>query len=122
VRDLGAERYVSLATFRRNGTAVPTPVWCAELDGRLYAFTAGDSGKVKRIRATPDVRVAPCSSRGQIHGPWREATARIIDDAGTIERAGAALRAKYGWQVRLLDLTSRLTGRIRRRAWIEISA
>jgi len=30
------------------------------------------------------------------------------------------LRAKYGWQIRLTDLLSRLTGRIRRRAWIEV--
>ncbi len=122
MRELGAERYVSLATFRRNGTPVTTPVWCAELDGRLYAFTAGDSGKVKRIRASSRAQVAPCDARGHVHGPWRDAVARIIDDAPLIERATAALRAKYGWQIRLLDLASRLTGRIRRRAWIELSA
>ena len=37
-----------------------------------------------------------------------------------IERAHAALRAKYGWQMWLGDLFSRLAGRIARRAWIEI--
>lgn len=122
MRDLGRERYVSLATFRRSGTPVPTPVWFAEMDGRLYAFTAGDSGKVKRLRASARAQVAPCDSRGHAHGPWRDATARIVDDPGLIERATAAFREKYGWQLRLLDLASRLTGRIRRRAWIEISA
>ena len=121
MRDLGRERYVSLATFRRSGTPVPTPVWFAELDDRLYAFTAGDSGKVKRLRASSRAQVAPCDRRGRVHGPWRNATARIVDDPQLIERATAALRQKYGWQLRLLDLASRLTGRIRRRAWIEIS-
>jgi len=122
VRDLGPERYVSLATFRRSGTPVPTPVWFAELDGHLYAFTAGDSGKVKRLRASSRAQIGPCDRRGHVHGPWRNATARIVDDPQLIERATAALQDKYGWQLRLLDLASRLTGRIRRRAWIEISS
>lgn len=38
----------------------------------------------------------------------------------SIERARAALRAKYGWQLWLTDLFSRLAGRLRHRAWIEI--
>jgi hypothetical protein len=44
-----------------------------------------------------------------------------VTDSRVIERAQAALRAKYGWQMWLLDLFSRVTGRIRRRAWIEIA-
>jgi PPOX class probable F420-dependent enzyme len=96
-------------------------VWFAGLEGRLYVFTAGDSGKVKRLRGSARARVAPCDARGGVRGPWCEASARIVDDAGVIERAGAAIRAKYGWQARLLDLASRLTGRARRRAWIEIA-
>jgi hypothetical protein len=30
------------------------------------------------------------------------------------------MRGKYGWQLRLLDVVSRLTGRVHRRAWIEV--
>jgi PPOX class probable F420-dependent enzyme len=118
---LDGHRYLSLATFRRHGGEVRTPVWFAPVGGRVYAFTAGDSGKVKRLRASPRARVAACDSRGRLRGAWQDATARIVDDAALIARAHAALRAKYGWQVRLLDLVSRLSGRIRRRAWIEIS-
>ncbi|HEX9822709.1 MAG TPA: PPOX class F420-dependent oxidoreductase [Methylomirabilota bacterium] len=117
---LDAHRYLSLATFRRNGPEVRTPVWFAAVDGRLYVFTAGGSGKVKRLRASARARVAPCDARGRVQGAWQEATARLIDDVAVIARAHAALRAKYGWQVRALDLVARLTGRIRRRAWIEI--
>jgi PPOX class probable F420-dependent enzyme len=122
VRDLAAARYVSLATYRRNGTPVATPVWTAELDGRLYVVTGGESGKVKRLRVSSRVQVAPCDARGRVHGPWRNATARLVDDPDLVARAAAALRAKYGWQFLLLNLGSRLTGRIHRRAWIEISA
>lgn len=115
-------RYLSLATFRRDGREVRTPVWFAEVAGRLYVFTAGDSGKAKRLRRSTRARVAPCDARGRGLGDWRETTARLVTDAATIERARAAMRAKYGWRLLLLDGFSRLAGRIGRRAWIEIDA
>ena len=119
--DLDRHRYLSLATFRRSGAAVATPVWFAAVDDRLYAFTAGDSGKVKRLRVSPRARVAPCDARGNLRGPWQEASARVVGEAAVIRRAHAALRAKYGWQLWLLDLGSTLTGRVKRRAWIEVT-
>ena len=123
--DLVRERYLSLATFRKNGAEVRTPIWFAVVaneqgDGTLWVVTGGDSGKVKRLRHTPRVRVAPSDVRGIVHGPWREGTARVADDPEAIAQAHAMLRAKYGWQVTLLDLFSRLSGRIRRRAWLAV--
>jgi len=118
--DLDRHRYISLATFRRSGAEVTTPVWFAALGARLYVFTMSDSGKVKRLRHTPQARVAPSNGRGRVQGAWQPATARLVTDLGVIERAHAALHAKYGWQVWTADFFSRLTGRIRRRAWIEI--
>jgi uncharacterized protein len=118
--DLDRHRYLSLATFRRNGPEVATPVWFATADGKLYVFTAGDSGKVKRLRHSSRARIAPSDARGRVRGEWREASARIVTEPRTIEKAHAALLSKYGWQMRLADLLSRLTGRINRRAWIEI--
>ena len=113
-------RYLSLATYRASGAQVATPVWFAEVDGTLYVFTAGDSGKVKRLRRSSRARIAPCDARGNAQGPWRDASARIVTDGGPIARAEVALRKKYGWQKWLLDLGSRLTGRKARRAWIAI--
>jgi PPOX class probable F420-dependent enzyme len=118
---LDEHRYLSLATFRRNGAEVATPVWFAASGNRLYVFTAGESGKVKRLRHSSRARVAPCDARGRVSGPWRDATARLVDDRGAIVRARAALHAKYGWQLVLLDFGARLTGRIQRRAWIEVA-
>ena len=117
---LGQERYVSLATFRRDGTQVKTPVWFAVIDGRLYVVSAGDAGKVKRLRHSSRALVAPSDARGGVRGAWRDAAARIVSDPVVIERARAALLAKYGWQARLLNIVSRLAGRIRSRAWIEV--
>jgi len=117
---LDEHRYLSLATYRRNGAEVATPVWLAAAANRLYVFTAGESGKVKRLRQSSRARVAPCDARGRIRGPWREATARLIEDERSIRLAKGALHAKYGWQLVLLDFGARLTGRLPRRAWIEI--
>jgi hypothetical protein len=120
VAEMDRNRYMSLATFRKSGAEVATPVWFAAADGRLHVFTAEQSGKVKRLRHSQRVRVAPSDARGRVRGEWREATARILTDPGAIERAYAALQAKYGWQMRLTNLLSRLTGRINHRAWLEI--
>jgi PPOX class probable F420-dependent enzyme len=117
---LDRHRYVALATFRRSGAEVRTPVWFAAVDGRLYVFTAGDSGKVKRLRHSPRARVAPSDVRGHVRGAWSEAAARLVTEPAVIDRAHAALRAKYGVQMWLGDLFARLSGRSARRAWIEI--
>ena len=119
--DPAVEPYVSLVTFRRDGSAVATPVWIAVAGELGYVFSAADAGKVKRLRRDARVKIAACSARGVVHGPWREGRGRVVQDAATIERAYVALRAKYGWQMRLGDFFSKLTGRYHRRAMIEIS-
>lgn len=118
--DPAAEKYVSLATYRRNGVEVQTPVWIAELTGRYYVFSAGDAGKVKRIRATPRVRLAACDVRGNVRSTWMEFRAKIISDPALILEVRKALRRKYGLLMRLTDAMASMTGRIHRRAYIEI--
>jgi PPOX class probable F420-dependent enzyme len=117
---LDGERYISLETFKRDGVGVRTPVWAAPLDGRLVVFTAGDSFKVKRLRRNPKIRAAACDARGKVKGSWLDGEARILEDADHIARAHAALIAKYGWQARILDFFSALSGRKKSRAFLEI--
>jgi PPOX class probable F420-dependent enzyme len=111
-------RYVSLATFRKSGDAVATPVWCAEEDGDFFVFSAGDAGKVKRLKNGSRARLAVCDARGGSLGEWHDAEACLIDDPPEIERALGALRRKYGFQMWLADVGARLTGRFDRRAYI----
>ncbi|MBW2234330.1 MAG: PPOX class F420-dependent oxidoreductase [Deltaproteobacteria bacterium] len=118
---LDLEAYISLATFRRSGRAVQTPVWFALRDGRLWVFSAGDAGKVKRLRNGSHIRVAPCTVRGRVTGDWLEGTGRIVDDSAEIEAAYDALRDKYGWQMRLTDFLSGLSGRRTRRAVLALT-
>ena len=114
--------YISFATRKRSGEWVATPVWFAADRGNYYVFSASAAGKVKRLRNSPRARVAACDARGNVHGPWHEAQARIVSAPDAIARANALLLAKYGWQMRVLDLFSRLSGRYGKRAYIEIRA
>jgi uncharacterized protein len=76
--EIRSQNYICLTTFRKSGVAVPTPVWFSESNDKLYVKTRNDSGKYKRIRNNPRVRIAPCTMRGRITGPQFEATARLL--------------------------------------------
>jgi len=119
--ELDRHRYLSLATFRRDGREVATPVWFAASGGKLYVFSAGDAGKIKRLRHSSRARVAPCDARGGLRGEWQAAAARIVTDGDLIAQGRAAFLAKYGWQLRIFDFFAGLAGRVARRAWIEIT-
>ena len=98
-QEIRGQHYLSLATFRKTGVAVYTPVWFAEKADRIYLMTNAKLGKVKRIRNNPQVKIAPCTMRGKITGPEFPATARILpaEDATRVRRA---LKDKY-WLARI---------------------
>ena len=48
-------RYLSVTSFKRDGTGVATPVWFVSDGSRLFAFTDLHSAKVRRIRRNPRV-------------------------------------------------------------------
>lgn len=97
--EIRGQKYISLATFRKNGEKVATPVWFGEDGNKLYVMTRSDMGKTKRIRNNPQVRVAPCTMRGKITGAEYAALARILPPE---EHAHAreAINRKY-WMARL---------------------
>ncbi|MFT4570404.1 MAG: PPOX class probable F420-dependent enzyme [Hyphomicrobiaceae bacterium] len=126
---LAAQPYVSLESYRRDGSGVRTPVWHVVFDDRLYVFTERASWKVKRILRSPGVALAACDWRGGSPGLWLPGQARVIgsepargDEAQLIQRVYGALDAKYGWQMRLTNAASRLAGRIDGRCELEITA
>jgi PPOX class probable F420-dependent enzyme len=98
-REIQGVKYISLTTFRKNGMAIPTPVWFAEDDNKLYVMTRNDSGKYKRIRNNPKVRIAPCTARGKLTGPEFNATARLLPEEEW-PPARSAIHRKY-WLARL---------------------
>lgn len=103
------KRYLNLESYRKSGVAVRTPLWFAEEEGVLYIYSLADSGKVKRLRNDPRVRVVPSDLRGNPQGEWMEARVEILDAAGAA-RGHQLLRQKYVMK-RLFDLLGRLKER-----------
>jgi uncharacterized protein len=99
------QNYISLATFRKSGAKIATPVWFGEEGDKLYVMTRSDMGKTKRIRNNPQVTVAPCTIRGKLTGPELAASARILPRE---EHAHArqTINRKY-WLARLSSIWSR---------------
>ena len=97
-----------------------TPVWAAELEGALYVFSQTDTGKVKRIRNSSQVQVAECTAGGKIKGAWHDATACLVTDPAREQAAYSALRNKYGWKMKILDLGARISGKARTRTVIRV--
>jgi PPOX class probable F420-dependent enzyme len=112
--------YVSLATRKRSGEYVATPVWFAPFRGSFYVFSAGSAGKVKRLRNFSESRVAACTVRGVITGDWFDAESVVLDSATDKSIALAALREKYGLQMKVGDVFGKLTGKMAKRAYIKV--
>jgi PPOX class probable F420-dependent enzyme len=98
---LARGKYLSLTTFRRDGTPVATPVWLARQGDELVAFTAQSTGKAKRLRNSGRVLLAPCDMRGRLTGDAVAGTARLLDDAETAVILDL-VRRRYGLTGRLL--------------------
>jgi hypothetical protein len=120
---LAGERYLSITTFRRDGSEASTPVWVVSDDPhRLLVATGADTWKVRRIKRNPHVRVAGCSARGKVQGEVVDARARLVDEEDLVRRLQYE---KYGLQKRVIEgtyrLYLRLTGKPRApEAFIEI--
>ncbi|MFF8960102.1 PPOX class F420-dependent oxidoreductase [Streptomyces sp. NPDC014894] len=111
--EFAAVRYISLTTFRKDGTGVATPVWFAQDGEKLYVWTNSESWKVKRLRNDSRVTVTECDARGKIAEGARSArgTAELFDDLTETRRL---LARKYTWQFWLVDRPATLLRRGKR--------
>jgi len=87
-------KYLSLTSFRRDGSGVATPMWFVSDNGQLVVETDANSYKVKRIRRDPHVRIAVCDARGRLRGEAVDAEARLLPDSER-ERVERLLARKY---------------------------
>jgi uncharacterized protein len=114
------KKYLNLETFKKNGDGVKTPVWFAadeatnldSGDAKLYAYTIGVSGKVKRIRNNPRVRIAPCDARGKVLGEWADARVEIVTGSEA-EHGMQLLNRKYFPWKQILGFFALFSGRER---------
>ena len=95
IERLGTGKYLSLTTFKKDGSAVATPVWVARDGDELVVITDATSGKARRIRNNSSVRLAPCDMRGQVTGSSVDGSAQLTDSTGT-KSVAAQVKRKYG--------------------------
>jgi uncharacterized protein len=108
---LQREKYISLETFKRDGSGVKTPVWFVELDGALAIFTNRESYKVKRLARNPACKFAACGVAGGLkNDTWFDGSAVLLQGDDEIKAVHAALRKKYGMQMLAADVGSKITG------------
>lgn len=103
--ELARSSYVSLVTYRRDGTAAATPVWAAPDGEELLVWTREDSYKVKRLRRDDRATATVCDVRGRIPEDARpvEGRGRLLETSEELDRVRMALARKYGWRFRLVE-------------------
>lgn len=114
---LDTEKYIALTTYKRDGTAVTTPVWCVPLDGGKYGFwTSSSSGKAKRLTHTSRVLVQPSDGRGKPKPGTSalEATAVLVTGP-ELEGIRAKVNAKYGFMVAVSKFGNKIGELIKRK-------
>lgn len=95
VADLEFGNYLLVTTFRKDGRAVPTPVWAVRDGADIYVWTVADSGKVKRLRRSSKVTISDCDVRGKVTGPTIPARARLLGPEETAAVRHLLIK-KYG--------------------------
>jgi len=97
------QKYINLETYKRDSISVKTPVWLVIDKDLIYVITRDSTGKVKRLRNNQDVRIVPCSFKGEPKNEWVKGKADMI----TGEEADKAIKLrkkKYGMYARLIGL------------------
>jgi uncharacterized protein len=119
--DVAESEYILLTTFTKDGRPKPTAIWAAPSGEGLVAITQEQSWKVKRIRNTPRVTIAPCDRSGKSKGDAVEATATVLDKSAN----GAtydAIGKRYGLIGKTFNLFSKLRGGMSKNVTIELKA
>jgi len=97
------QKYINLETYKKDGTPIRTPVWFVIDKNLIYVITRDSTGKVKRLGNNQNVRIVPCSFKGEPKNEWVKGAAENI----TGEEADKVIKLrkkKYGMFVRLIGI------------------
>lgn len=99
IEAVAKRKCISLVTFKRDGTAVPSPIWFNVINNTIVVTSPSDAWKVKRIRNNPRVEFATCTQRGRVTGPYFSGTARILPDSAYEAVAKAKQRRYFAFRI-----------------------
>jgi PPOX class probable F420-dependent enzyme len=103
LEELTKHKYINLETYKKSGQPVRTPVWFMIDNNLVYVVTSANTGKAKRLRNNPSMRIVPSGYNGEPKGEWIEGRARFAEGSEA-ERAIQLRKKKYGLQARLAGM------------------
>ena len=115
-KTLGDAEFVSLITYKRDGTPVGSAMWIASDGGDLVAWTPADAWKVKRVRRDPRVVVIRSSRMGKVDpvDPELLCTAVVEESPTAVADVEQLIRRKYGLQFRVITTIEAILARGRK--------
>ena len=105
------QKYINLETYKSDNTPIKTPVWFVIDNDLIYIITRESTGKVKRLKNNQNVRIVPCSFKGEIKSEWVKGKAEKITGSES-DRVIKIRKKKYGFAVRLSSLFTSQKGNI----------
>lgn len=107
---LSRSKIALLTTYKRDGTAVSTPVSVVvDRDGEVaYIRTYGHTGKAKRLRRNTTVLAAPATFRGKPIGPAIRCMAQLLHGDAAARASREISRHSPFLEGLVVPLTARL--------------
>ena len=105
------QKYINLETYKKDGTPIRTPVWFVIDKNLIYVITRDSTGKVKRLKNNQNVRIVPCSFKGEPKNEWVKGAAEKIrgEEADKVIKLR---KKKYGMFARLIGIFTSKKGNI----------
>jgi PPOX class probable F420-dependent enzyme len=108
-------KYVSLTSYKKDGSAVALPIWLQGSGGTYDMMTEDGSYKVRRIRNNPLVQLQVCNMKGVV----ADGAVTFGGKAEIIEGPEAAaikkkVRARYGVMGKLMTAPMKLIAKLKR--------
>lgn len=96
-------KYINLETYKKNGQPISTPVWFVIENNLIFIVTRSSTGKIKRLKNNPSVRIMPCGFRGESKGKWVGGIAEFMN-SNESARIVNLRNKKYGITAKLVSL------------------
>ena len=105
------QKYINLETYKKDGIPIRTPVWFVIDKNLIYVITRDSTGKVKRLGNNQNVRIVPCSFKGEPKNEWVKGAAEKIrgEEADKVIKLR---KKKYGMFARLIGIFTSQKGNI----------
>ena len=111
LNEIKSQKYISIETYRKDGTPVRTPVWFVVRNNELHIVTRDQTGKIKRLRNNQEVKIAACTIRGKITGQWMQGKGKLLTKSET-QKIAEWRDKKYGLIAKIAKFLSKSKGEL----------